>query len=425
MKSNIIPAQQTQLKPLPRLLDQFAKRAVLSKLEKIDKGRLQIIDDKQIYEFGDADKNPLKATITVRNSSFYSAIAFGGSVGSGEAYFAGDWDCDNLTSLVRLLLINREVLDNMDSGLNRLTAPFNKLFHWLNRNTRHGSRRNIAAHYDIGNELFEYMLDSSMMYSSAIYTSKDCSLEQASIHKLDRICQKLQLDESDHLLEIGTGWGSMAIYAAKHYGCQVTTTTISRKQYDYAQQQIRQQKLEHKITLLFKDYRELSGQFDKLVSIEMIEAVGLDSLNTYFDKCSGLLKPDGIMCLQSITIADQRYDQARREVDFIQKYIFPGGSLPSISAMATSIMQATDMRLFNLEDIGPHYARTLHDWRERFFKHESKIRDLGYNDSFIRLWEFYLCYCEGGFRERAIGTVQLLLTKPDCRRPSLVPTLTG
>ena len=425
MKSNIIPAQQTQLKTLPRLFDQFAKRAVLSKLEKIDKGQLQIIDDKQIYEFGDPDKNPIKATITVRNSSFYSAIAFGGSVGSGESYFAGDWDCDNLTSLVRLLLINRNVLDNMDSGLNRLTSPFNKLLHWLNRNTRQGSRRNIAAHYDIGNELFKHMLDSTMMYSAAIYTSKDCSLEQASINKLDRICQKLQLDENDHLLEIGTGWGSMAIYAAKHYGCHVTTTTISRKQYKYAQQQIRQQKLEHKITLLFRDYRELTGQFDKLVSIEMIEAVGVDNLDTYFHKCSDLLKPNGMMCLQSITIADQRYDQARREVDFIQKYIFPGGSLPSITAMARSIMQATDMRVFNLEDIGPHYARTLRDWRERFFKHESKIRDLGYNDKFIRLWEYYLCYCEGGFRERAISTVQLLLTKPDCRRASLVPTLTG
>lgn len=425
MKSNIIPASQSPFKPLPRLLDHIAKRAVLAKFEKIQKGRLQIVDDKQIYEFGDSDLSPLNAVITVRNPAFYSSIAFGGSVGSGEAYSLGDWDCDNLTSLVRLFLINREVLDNMDSGLSRFSTPLNKLLHWLNRNTRAGSRRNIAAHYDIGNDLFQLMLDNSMMYSSAIYDADDCSLEQASIIKLDHICQKLDLSDTDHLLEIGTGWGSMAIHAAKHYGCLVTTTTISREQYQYTREQIQQQGLDDKITLLFKDYRELSGEYDKLVSIEMVEAVGLNNLNTYFEQCSKLLKPDGIMCIQAITIADQRYEQAKREVDYIQKYIFPGGSLPSITAMSTSIMKTTDMRIFHLEDIGPHYARTLHDWRERFFRHESKIRELGYSEIFIRLWEFYLCYCEGGFHERAIGTVQLLLTKPDCRRQPILSKLTG
>lgn len=425
MKTNIIPASQTQLRETPRLLDQIAKRAVLSKLDKITRGQIQIIDNNQIHEFGDAELNPLKVIVTVRNPSFYSSIAFGGSVGAGEAYFQGDWDCDNLTHLVRLLLINREVLDNMDSGLSKLQALINQFFHWLNRNTRRGSRRNIAAHYDIGNDLFSLMLDKSMMYSAAIYSDDACTLEQASFNKLDRICKKLELKAGDHVLEIGTGWGGFALHAAKYYGCHVTTTTISQEQYKFAQQRIESEGLTDKVQLLLRDYRDLDNQYDKIVSIEMIEAVGLDNLGTYFKKCSDLLKPDGMMCLQAITIADQRYEQAKREVDYIQKYIFPGGSLPSITAMAGAINRNTDMRIFHLEDIGPHYARTLKDWRERFFKHETQIRKLGYNDAFIRLWEFYLCYCEGGFMERSIGTVHLLLTKPECRRTSLTPELTG
>ncbi|TNF37318.1 MAG: class I SAM-dependent methyltransferase [Gammaproteobacteria bacterium] len=425
MKPNIIPASQNSLRETPRLLDQLARRAVLGKLDKMTHGQLQIIDQDCIHEFGNAEHNSLKAVITVRSPAFYSAVAFGGSVGAGEAYFQGDWDCDNLTSLVRLLLLNRHVLDNMDEGLSRISAPVNQFFHWLHRNTRKGSRRNIAAHYDIGNDMFKLMLDNTMMYSSAIYTDESCTLEQASINKLDRICQKLQLNEHDHVLEIGTGWGGFALHAARHYGCRVTTTTLSREQFAYARQRIQEEGLQDKITLLMQDYRDLSGQYDKLVSIEMIEAVGLNNLGTYFNQCSRLLKANGMMCLQAITIADQRYEQARREVDFIQKYIFPGGSLPSVTAMSQAIMKYTDMRLFHMEDIGPHYARTLRDWRERFFQHEQQIRALGYNDVFIRLWEFYLCYCEGGFLERAIGTVQLLLTKPECRRHSLTPQLTG
>ncbi len=421
MKSNIISESESQVRSTPlrsstRLLDNFAKYAVLQKLDKITKGTIQIIDNNQIHEFGNTDKCNLKAVITVRSSSFYSSVTFAGSVGAGESYFLGDWDCDNLTNLVQLLLINRHVIDDMDSGLSKITAPLNQVFHWLNRNSRSGSKRNISAHYDIGNDLFSLMLDKSMMYSSAIFTGKECSLEQASFNKLDTICKKLDLTPDDHLLEIGTGWGGMAIHAAKYYGCKVTTTTISQQQYDFARERILEESLEDQITLLLQDYRDLDGSYDKLVSIEMIEAVGLNNLNTYFKKCSSLLNENGLMCIQAITMADQRYKQARKEVDFIQKYIFPGGSLPSITAMSESITSSTDMRIINLQDIGMHYAKTLRHWRERFFHNESRIRSLGYSDTFIRLWEFYLCYCEGGFLERSISTVHLVMAKNKYRQ---------
>ncbi len=417
MKPSIIPASQSQTRTRPRLLDQMARYVVLKKLGEIQKGLIQLIDGNEIHEFGSYDDYPIKAVITVRDPSFYSTVAFGGSVGSGESYFMEDWDCDNLTNLVRIFLINYEVLDNLDKGVSKFQGIANKLLHWFNRNTRKGSRRNISAHYDLGNDLFEIMLDKNMMYSSAIYPDEHATLETAATHKLDHICKKLDLKPDDHLLEIGTGWGGMAIHAAKHYGCRVTTTTISQEQYQYAKQKVIEAGLEDKIHLLLEDYRDLQGKYNKLVSIEMIEAVGLNNLEQYFEKCSRLLTEDGLMCIQAITIADQRYEQAKNEVDFIQKYIFPGGSLPSVTAMSEAIMNATNMRIFNLEDIGPHYARTLHDWRERFFQNEAKIRSLGYSDAFIRLWEYYLCYCEGGFRERAIGTVQILISKPANRRP--------
>jgi cyclopropane-fatty-acyl-phospholipid synthase len=291
-----------------------------------------------------------------------------------------------------------------------------KGLHWLNRNTEQGSRKNIAAHYDLGNDMFQLFLDPTMMYSSAIFARDDMALEQASLHKLERICQKLQLSPADHVVEIGTGWGGFAMYAASHYGCKVTTTTISQAQYDLAQQRVAAAGLGDKINILLTDYRELEGQYDKLVSIEMIEAVGYQFYDTYFAQCARLLKPEGMMLLQAITIADQRYDAARRSVDFIQRYIFPGSCIPSVTAMLQSITRATDMRLFDLEDIGPHYARTLAEWRHNFFRNEAAIRALGYPDEFIRMWEFYLCYCEGGFAERALGDVHMLLVKPENRR---------
>jgi cyclopropane-fatty-acyl-phospholipid synthase len=399
------------------------RQATLKQLEQIRIGELVLHDRGRVYRFGTPFENKPSVELDVYDPGFYFDIAFGGSVGAGEAYMRGDWQCSDLTALIRLLLVNREVVDGMDSRFSRITAPINRLLHRLNRNTRRGSRKNIAAHYDLGNDLFRLMLDDSMMYSSAIYEHPDVVLYQASIAKLERICRKLDLQPDDQVLEIGTGWGGFAIYAAQHYGCHVTTTTISRAQYELAKQRVEALDLQDQITLLLEDYRELQGRFDKLVSIEMIEAIGQENLGLYFNSCSRLLKDDGLFLLQAITITDQRYRQALRDVDFIQKYIFPGGSLPCISIMADAIREHSDMRITHLEDIGPHYAQTLRDWRRRFLGQLPEIRKLGYNEQFIRMWEFYLCYCEGGFEERAIGTVQMLMNKPLNRRPAILPTL--
>lgn len=418
MKSNTIAlASQTQQAPQSRWIDQFAKKIFLSKFQEISFGRITLKEGHTEYTFGkDNAEDALHATIIVHEASFYSDVIFGGTVGSGEAYMARSWDCSNLTDLVRIILRNEQVLNSIDGGFGKLMLPLHKAFHFLHRNSLSGSRKNIEAHYDLGNDMFKLFLDPTMMYSSGIFENENTSMEQASIAKLDRICQKLQLDENDHLLEIGTGWGGFAIYAAKHYGCRVTTTTISQQQYDYAEQKIIDEGLQDKITLLCEDYRNLSGQYDKLVSIEMIEAVGYEYYRTYFEHCSKLLKPEGMMLLQSITIADQRYQAAKHEVDFIQRYIFPGGCLPSVNVIANTVAAYTDMRFYQLEDIGTHYATTLARWRTRFFNNIEKIQKLGYSETFIRMWDFYLCYCEGGFKEHSIGTIQLLLTKPMCRR---------
>lgn len=416
MNQSIIPSLSAKSDSHLFWLDRISKPGFLKRMASLESGYLIIIDGEQQYEFGsNVDSTAPSVQIIVKNPRFYSSLAFGGSVGAGESYMLGDWECDDLTGLVRLLLINRHVLDDMDGHLARLKAPIFKLFHWFNRNTRKGSRKNISAHYDLGNEMFELFLDKSMMYSSAIYPEKETTLEQASVYKIDRICQKLRLTDQDHVLEIGTGWGGFAIHAAKHYGCKVTTTTISKQQYEYACQRVKEQGLEDQITLLLEDYRDLDGQYDKLVSIEMIEAIGHHYINTYFEKCSQLLKPDGLMLLQAITIADQRYDEALKEVDFIKRFIFPGCFIPSNTAMQTAITKSTDMKISNLEDIGPHYARTLHDWRLRFFDKIEQVKQQGYPQEFINMWEFYLCYCEGGFEERVIGDVQLLLSKPESR----------
>jgi cyclopropane-fatty-acyl-phospholipid synthase len=327
----------------------------------------------------------------------------------------GYWSTDDLTALVRILLHNREVLDGMEIGLARATAPLRKALHWAARNTRRGSRRNISAHYDLGNDFFRLFLDPTMMYSSAVFEHPGMTLEAASIAKLDRICRKLDLHPGDHVMEIGTGWGGFAMHAAANYGCRVTTTTLSRRQHELAHERIAAAGLANRVTLLLEDYRDLSGQYDKLVSIEMIEAVGHQYYDAYFRKCSELLKPDGMMMLQAITIADQRYESARDSVDFIKRYIFPGCCIPSVAALSDSIARASDMRLFHLTDIGPHYATTLRWWRENLFANLDQVRALDYPDEFIRMWEFYLCYCEGGFSERVLGDAQMLLVKPLAR----------
>jgi len=398
----------------------FAKSQILQHLRCLQFGHLRLIDGDEVHFFGEATAaNPITATIHVHDSRFYGEIAFGGSIGAGEAYMLGYWNADNLTNVIRLMCLNQRVMDNLEGGYQWLTKPIMRVLHWLNSNTTEGSRKNIAAHYDLGNSLFELFLDPTMMYSSAIFNADTPSLQAASELKLKTICDKLDLQPSDHVLEIGTGWGGFAIYAATHYGCKVTTTTISQQQYQLAKQRVEAAGLADRITLLLNDYRHLEGQYDKLVSIEMIEAVGYQFYDTYFAKVSALLKPTGLALIQAITIADQRYESAKKSVDFIQRYIFPGSCIPSNTAMLNSITRVSDMRLYDLEDIGPHYATTLRMWRENFFTNIDNVRKLGYSEEFIKMWEFYLCYCEGGFVERALGDVHLLLAKPGNRRATV------
>ncbi|MBX9914657.1 MAG: cyclopropane-fatty-acyl-phospholipid synthase family protein [Pseudomonadaceae bacterium] len=395
------------------------KRAVLRQLQQLRHGRLLIRDGDELLHFGQ-EGAALHAELSVHDSGFWTLVAGNGSIGAGEAYIHGYWSSPDLTAVVRLFVSNIEVLDAMERGLAQLGRPLISALHWLNRNTRKGSRKNIEAHYDLGNALFEQFLDPTMMYSAAQFLRADDSLEQAQLNKLERICQKLDLKACDHLLEIGSGWGSMALYAASHYGCRVTTCTLSQQQFDYTQKRIETQGLQERVTVLLMDYRDLQGQYDKLVSIEMIEAVGHSFLPTYFKCCAQLLKPDGLMLLQAITIRDQRYQQARRSVDFIQRYIFPGGALPSVSKMLEVVTAETDMTLHHMEDFGLHYARTLRLWHDNFSAAKQRIEALGYDAYFLRLWEFYLCYCEGGFLERSIGTAQLLLAKPAAQRAPLL-----
>lgn len=393
----------------------FAKAQVLKRLQSLSVGQLTVMDGVDKYVFGQAVAHAPVASITVLDPRFYGEIAFGGSIGAGEAYMLGYWQADTLTNVVRLMVLNQSVMDTLEGGYQWLSKPLLKVFHWLNSNSEAGSQKNIAAHYDLGNALFKLFLDQTMMYSSAIFEPDTPSLQAASELKLKVICDKLQLKPGDQVIEIGTGWGGFAIYAAKHYGCHVTTTTISEQQYTLAQERVAAEGLQAQITLLKQDYRHLQGQYDKLVSIEMIEAVGHQYYDTYFNQVSQLLKPDGVALIQAITIADQRYDSAIRSVDFIQRYIFPGSNIPSNTAMLASMTRASDLRLVDLQDIGLHYATTLRHWRENFFANIEAVRALGYSEAFIRMWDFYLSYCEGGFAECALGDVHLLLAKPGYR----------
>lgn len=395
------------------------KRGLLRQLAHLRHGQLTLVEAGERQLFGQPDAH-LRAEIQVHDEAFWPMVAGNGSIGAGEAYMQGYWSSPDLTAVIRLFVVNLDVLDGLEGGLARLGRPLLHGLHWLNRNTRRGSRKNIAAHYDLGNALFEQLLDSTMMYSAAMFRSAEDSLEQAQLYKLQRICEKLDLQPDDHLLEIGTGWGSMALYAASHYGCRVTTTTLSREQYEYTRQRIEAQGLQDRITLLLKDYRDLEGQYDKLVSIEMIEAVGHRYLPTYFRQCARLLKDDGLMLLQSITIRDQRYEQAKGSVDFIQRYIFPGGALPSLQVLLENVGRNTDLNLHHMEDFGLHYARTLRLWHDNLRRARHSLEQLGYDEQFYRLWEFYLCYCEGGFLERSIGAAQLLLAKPGARPEPLL-----
>ncbi|GLQ99082.1 cyclopropane-fatty-acyl-phospholipid synthase [Dyella mobilis] len=353
--------------------------------------------------------------VTVSDATFYRAVAMQGSVGAGDAYGDGLWHCDDLVGLVRLLVRNRDLLDGMESGLARLGSAVLKLWHAKRRNTHAGSRRNIAQHYDLGNDFFRCFLSSDMMYSSALWAGASDTLEQASTRKLDVVCRKLGLQPGMHVVEIGTGWGGFAIHAARHYGCRVTTTTISREQHAYAAGRVREAGLSERVTLLLEDYRDLQGRYDRLVSIEMIEAIGAPYLTTYFSKLAQLLKPDGLALIQAITIEDHRYRQALKAVDFIKRHVFPGSFIPSIAAMLEAKTKASDLALVHQEDFGLSYAHTLHAWQERFRRSLNRVRAQGFDERFIRLWEFYLAYCEGGFRERSIGVSHLLLARPQAR----------
>ena len=417
MKETIVPDRSTpgvRVVPagLTGALNRVARHAVLANLEKLECGRITIVEDDQRHNFG---RNGLRATITISDPRFYSDLAFGGSIGAAEAYMSGFWSIDDLTALVRIIVLNRKVLTGMEGGLAIIARPIHGLLHLLRKNTLIGSRRNIAAHYDLGNDFYRLWLDRTMTYSCNIFEREDATLEEAAVAKYESLCRKLALGPAHHVLEIGTGWGGFAIQAAKNHGCRVTTTTISRQQYDYAREQILREGLSDRIELLCEDYRNLTGTYDRLVSIEMIEAVGHHFLDAYFRACSDRLKDDGVMALQAIIITDQVYEAQLRTPDFIKRYIFPGSFIPSISAITDSVARVTDMRLFDLEDITPNYPRTLRTWRERFFANIDAVRALGYPDSFIRLWEYYLCYCEGAFLERYIGDVQMIFTKPGWR----------
>lgn len=415
--------------------EKWVRALVFKHLDKMNRGVLTIEDQgstrafgAKVHSSGHATGNGLsdgaddrmgadiRAHIVVENPATYTAIALNGVVGAAEAYMDGYWTTPDLVSVIRFFVSNLSQLKDMDGERNLSNKLALGLLERFTRNSIPRAKENISAHYDLGNDFFELFLDPTMMYSAALYNDNtDVSLEQASVAKLDQLCQMLKLNPTDHLVEIGTGWGGMALHAVQNYGCRVTTTTLSERQMEHTKNLVRKHGLEEKITVLLKDYRELEGSYDKLVSIEMIEAVGHQYFADYFAKCSSLLKPDGLMALQAITITDQRYEQARKSVDFIQRYIFPGGCLPSLSVIAEHMAKDTDMTLIGLEDLTKDYALTLRQWRESFTENLDKIRALGFDERFVRMWMYYLCYCEGGFRERVIGVYQILSAKPDYR----------
>jgi cyclopropane-fatty-acyl-phospholipid synthase len=387
------------------------RAVILRVLDQIKGSKIELVEANETRVFGEQNAS-LVGQIIVYDESLYKDVILGGSIGAAEAYLQGKWTSPNLTQVIRVMARNQAQLDEIDNKTRWISRLKNWWIAQKTTNTEAGSKRNILAHYDIGNELYQRFLDPSMQYSSAIYDTQASCLDKAQQNKMALICQRLALQPTDRVIEIGTGWGGLAIYMAQHVGCHVTTTTISDAQYDYAQQRVKQLGLEDRITLLKQDYRQLTGQYDKLVSIEMIEAVGHNYMATFFNTCSALLKPTGRMLLQAITIADSRYEQYRQNLDFIQRYIFPGGCLPSIAVMSQHLASQTDMVFDEVHDIGLHYARTLNDWQQRFLASWAELVEHGYSDDFKRLWQFYLSYCEGAFMERVISTHHLVARKP-------------
>jgi len=405
------PRAEAQSSDLP-WLHRVARQLVCKSMQGIQHGSLQINEGGTVLRFGDAAVPPVQ--VSVHNTRFYLRLLLGGTVGAGEAYADGDWETPELTQLVRLMVANRTALEGLDNALTRsVKQVFEKFEHWRNANTREGSQRNIAAHYDLSNDFFRLWLDPHMMYSSAVFADRDWTLEQASECKLARLCELLQLQPGDHLLEIGTGWGGLAVYAARHHDVRVTTTTISKEQYAEARARVAAAGLEDRVELLLQDYRDLSGQFDKIVSVEMVEAVGDQFVDGYFSQVESLLRPGGRFVMQAITIDDQRYQAALQEVDFIKKHIFPGSFIPSVTRLVNAATRTPSLKLVSLDDIGVDYAKTLRCWSENFAAVEEQLLALGFDARFQRLWQFYFSYCEGGFLERTISDVHMVF----CNEP--------
>ncbi|WP_053227293.1 SAM-dependent methyltransferase [Solirubrobacter soli] len=389
----------------------FAHALATALLERIEDGQLTVVEDGIRRTYG---AGPPQATVVVRDPRTWAALRKGGK-GLAESYVDGWWDSPDVTAVIEVAARNLGGIDALRRRLTPVREPWQRARAFLRRNTPHRSRDDIAAHYDLGNDLFELMLDETMMYSSAIFARRDQPLEEASRAKLDRICDKLDLQPSDHVLEIGTGWGGFAVHAARTRGCRVTTTTLSREQRELALERVRAAGLEGQVTVLLDDYRELTGVYDKLVSIEMIEAVGWKDFGTFFDRCAARLRPDGVMALQAITIDDRLYDVEKAQRSFMNSLIFPNGCLPSVEVIARSVARHSDLRMVDLEDITPHYAETLRRWRANVEAHAPKLAQLGYDERFQRLWTLYLSFCEAGFTERRIGSVQIVLAKPRWR----------
>lgn len=405
-----LAASTTSITPWQRA----ARQTAIGLVRRIESGHLTVIDPMERLEFGNAE-DVLRAVVHVNSPEFYTRMVRGGAVGAAEAYMDGLWDSPDLYAVIRLLGRNATVFDHMEYQWGRAANVGRWLLHTLRRNTVSRAKQNIHAHYDLGNEFFRLWLDSRMMYSSAIYPRPEATLEEASEHKLWTVCRKLQLRPQDHLLEIGSGWGAMAIHAAKHFGCRVTTATISEEQFALARQRVAEAGLEGQVEVVLRDYRLLEGKHDKLVSIEMIEAVGDNYLEQFFATCSRLLKPDGVMVLQAITSPDKDYAINKHSIDFVKHYIFPGGQAPSMARMLECAGKATDLRLEHCEDFGRHYARTLLDWRDAFRHRLEEVREQGYPERFIRMWDYYLNYCAGGFAERRIAVSHLVFSKPACQ----------
>src|SRR4051812_7808274 len=392
-------------------IEAASRRLVLGAFTRVRGGCLELVEpDGRTFRFGDAAAD-LAATIKVNSTRFYRAL-LSGSVGLGEAYRDGLWDCDDLVAALRIACRNLGSLDAWRRRLHPLIAPIERTLWRVPRNSKGASRRHISAHYDLGNDLFALYLDESMMYSAAVFPDPDASLAEAQQNRLERICQVLELGPDDHLLEIGTGWGAMAAHAASRYGCRVTTTTISQEQREGALRRIADAGVEDRVTVLLDDYRELRGRYSKLVSLEMIEAVGWQYFDVFFRRCSELLEPDGLFFLQAILIDDRLYETEKAARSFANSLIFPGGCLPSQEVIQRSVASETDMSTVWLEEIGAHYARTLELWRERFIANYDLAGELGYDEPFRRLWTLWLAMSEAGFRERRLRDIQVVFAKP-------------